>query len=183
MLQKYHHIVFSLIFLRSIASWVCFFMYGLPLAHLSKYHVHLSWRHKQCASFQWNNVFLCMFWCLCHHNYSATEDICCCEVSYSERKEARLPRIPLVGVLTAAVGAVAVFGHVGERMNVGIQLGHPVTRHQERRQVEQIHKHFVAVTKGKENNWFHIDLKFSHNIFRRLLQIELSKRQKLAAKT
>lgn len=56
----------------------------------------------------------------------------------------------LVWVFAAAVGAVAALGHVEERVNVGIQLGHPVARHQERCQVEQIHKHFVAVTKGKK---------------------------------
>lgn len=61
-------------------------------------------------------------------------------------------RCPLVGILTAAVRAVAALGHVQECMNVGIQLGHPVARHQERRQVEQIHKHFVAITAGKKKN-------------------------------
>uniref|UniRef100_A0A3P8UU44 Cathepsin O n=1 Tax=Cynoglossus semilaevis TaxID=244447 RepID=A0A3P8UU44_CYNSE len=54
----------------------------------------------------------------------------------------------LVGVFTAAVGAVAALSHVQKCVNVGIQLGNPVVRHQERCQVEKVHKHLVAVTKN-----------------------------------
>lgn len=74
----------------------------------------------------------------------------------------------LVWVFAAAVGAVAALGHVEERVDVGIQLGHPVARHQERCQVEQIHKHFVAVTKGKENHSFNIELMNLCNVIRHL---------------
>jgi len=70
---------------------------------------------------------------------------------------------PLVRVLAAAVGAVAAFGHVEELVNVGIQLGDPVARHQERRQIEQIHKHFVAVTKGTESHSSNAELVRSHD--------------------
>lgn len=59
---------------------------------------------------------------------------------------------PLVGVFAAEVGAVAAFGHVEELVDVGVELGDPVTRHQEGRQIEQIHKHFVAVTEGRESH-------------------------------
>lgn len=59
----------------------------------------------------------------------------------------------LIGVVAAAaaVGAVAALGRVEESVNVGVQLGDPVARHQERRQVEKIHKDFVAVTDRKEH--------------------------------
>lgn len=59
----------------------------------------------------------------------------------------------LIWILTAAwiVRAVVTLGHVGELMDVWVQFGHPSTRYQECRQVEQIHKHFVTVTERREN--------------------------------
>lgn len=57
---------------------------------------------------------------------------------------------PLVGILTAAVGAVAAFGRVEKGVNGRVELGHPVARHEERSQVEQVHKHLVAIAAGKE---------------------------------
>lgn len=52
-----------------------------------------------------------------------------------------------------------------------------MARHQERCQVEQIHEHFVAVTKGKDNHLLNIEVLF-YNIIG-LLQIVLSQGQKL----
>lgn len=38
-------------------------------------------------------------------------------------------------------------------MNGWVELRHPVARYEERSQVEQIHKHLVAVAVGKGNIW------------------------------
>lgn len=111
----------------------------------------LSVTSTSCQSFVNNNVSV--FECFkgelitrCHQLFSSLRTL----------KEARSddPAVPLVGVLAAAVGAVAALGHVEEGVHVGIQLGHPVARHQERRQVEQIHKHFVAIAGGKKRFLF-----------------------------
>lgn len=58
----------------------------------------------------------------------------------------RRVRCTLIRVVTAAVGAVAALSRVQKSVNVGIQLGYPVARHQECCQVEKIHKNFVSVT-------------------------------------
>lgn len=53
-----------------------------------------------------------------------------------------------VGVLAAAIRAVAALSGVQERVDIGIQFGNPLARHQEVGQVEQIHKDLVTVTDG-----------------------------------
>lgn len=72
-------------------------------------------------------------------------------ISFHQQGQTSL--IFLIWILTAAwiVRAVVPLGHVGELMDIWVQFGHPSTRYQECRQVEQIHKHFVTVTERWEN--------------------------------
>lgn len=75
----------------------------------------------------------------------------------TEEQEARtVEGRRLVRVLAAAVWAVTALGCVEEGVDIRIQLGNPLARHQESCQVKQIHKHFVAVAKGKENHLVNI---------------------------
>lgn len=78
-------------------------------------------------------------------------------------KSQRLCLIFLIWILTAVgiVRAVVTLSHVGELMDLGVQFGHPRSRDQERREVEQIHKHFVTITVRKSER---MTFTLSHNL-------------------